>query len=82
MAKITPLNRSQALLDDEGKMTPRTQIWAELINQLSTIEGSGSPEGVVEARSTRLYMDTGNGDLYIKHLADVAGDRTSGWVLV
>lgn len=52
---------------------------------LSIITGSGSPEGVIEARATRLYMDTAGSAgsiLYIKQVDDIAGDRTEGWILV
>ena len=47
--------------------------------------GSGSPEGVVEAKQTRLYMNSAGAAgniLYIKKTDDVAGDRTKGWILI
>lgn len=52
---------------------------------LSIITGSGSPEGVIEAAATRLYMNTAGvagSILYIKRDDDVGGDRTQGWILV
>jgi hypothetical protein len=52
---------------------------------LAIMESVGSPEDVVEARATRLCMDTTGSTgniLYIKKFDDVLGDRTKGWVLV
>lgn len=52
---------------------------------LSIASGSGSPEGVVEASATALYMNTAGSAgniLYVKKTDDVGGDRTQGWILV
>lgn len=72
-------------VDGEGSLTNRAQIWTELVTQQQIITGSGSPEGVVSAAPTRLYMNTagtaGN-ILYIKRDAAVSGDSTQGWILV
>ena len=85
MADIVPLDEGQPISDKNGNMSQRTQVWNELVSRLAILEGSGSPEGVVEAQVTRQYMDTagtaGN-ILYIKRDSDIAGDRTMGWILV
>jgi len=55
------------------------------LDELSILEGSGSPEGVVEALPKKRYMDTSGVAsviLYIKRDADIAGDKSQGWVLV
>jgi len=59
--------------------------WVLNVTNFSVLTGSGSPEGVVEARPTRLYMDTAGTSgniLYIKRDADISGDRKMGWILV
>jgi hypothetical protein len=81
MADFPPLDRSQKIVD-QGIMSPRMLLWEEAVTRLAIAEGEGSPEGVLEARPTKLYMDTDNGDLYIKHLTDIGNDRKLGWVVV
>lgn len=47
--------------------------------------GTGTPEGNVEASQGQEYMDeTGlpGAVKYIKQLADIAGDRSKGWVAI
>jgi len=75
----------QAIVDDQGNMQRPFQIWVEQMTDLDIIVGTGSPEGVVEARQTREYMDdagTAGSIKYIKKLDDVAGDKSLGWILV
>lgn len=63
----------------------RTRRWFELVTQLDILTGTGSPEGVIEAKQKRLYMDesgTAGSILYIKRDADIGGDRSQGWILV
>ena len=55
------------------------------LDELSILQGSGSPEGVIEALPKKRYMDkagTANTILYIKRDADIAGDKSQGWILV
>jgi len=85
MADIIPPDRAQPFLDGMSKMSLRVQTWTELVSRLSILEGVGSPEGVIEAQVAREYMDTTGttGNIkYIKRNADIAGDRTKGWILV
>lgn len=85
MTSITQLNRGVQVADSEGKQTERMYNWAQQITQLQILTGSGSPEGVVEAKIETLYMNTAGtagSILYIKRDADVGGDRTQGWILV
>lgn len=81
MASFAPLDKSQPIVNEDGTMSPRTQAWVELVTRLSTIQGSGTPEDVIEARAARFYMDDDNGDLYLKHLNDIGGNRKKGWIL-
>jgi hypothetical protein len=66
-------------------MNQRFYKWTQSVTDLQMMSGAGSPETVVEATETSLYMDTagtaGN-ILYIKKLSDISGDRTRGWILV
>jgi len=59
--------------------------WMLNVTSLSMIVGTGSPEGVVEARQTRFYLQTDGAAtqiLWVKKLNDIAGNRTQGWELV
>lgn len=70
------------IVDSTGSMLRNFKAWVNLVTELSTLEGEGSPEGVVSARSTRQYMNTTGspGDrLYIKTVDSVAGDDKAGW---
>ena len=73
------------LFTEDGKLTERSWKLLRQLVQLQILTGSGSPEGVVEAKILTLYMDTagtaGN-ILYIKRDADISGDRSQGWILV
>lgn len=73
------------LFTEDGKLTERAWKLVRQLVQLQILTGPGSPEGVVEAKITTLYMDTagtaGN-ILYVKRDADISGDRSQGWILV
>lgn len=82
---ISQLIRSLPITDINGNMNQRFYKWTQSVTDLQMMSGAGSPETVVEATETSLYMDTagtaGN-ILYIKKLSDISGDRTRGWILV
>lgn len=85
MAQIIPLDRAQKPINGNGLLIQRVQTWSESVSRLGIIEGSGSPEGVREARVTQQYMDTAGvagAILYIKRDASIGNDRTMGWILV
>ena len=70
-----------SIIDETGKMQQNFRTWTQLMSVLSILEGTGSPEGVIEALPTRLYMDTTGASgsvLYIKQ----TGTTSTGWVLV
>jgi len=82
---ITPPQPTDSIVDQQGAMQQRFRTWTQLVSLLDVLEGSGSPEGVVESESRRFYMDTAGTSgaiLYIKRDADIGGDRSLGWVLV
>lgn len=83
--RINPLGRTEAVVDEEGRATEKLSLFSEDVARLPVLIGSGSPEGVVEARQTRMYMDTAGiagSILYIKQVDAVAGDKSEGWILV
>ena len=82
---IKQLVKGIPFVDKEGVLLERPHRTLQEVVQLDILSGSGSPEGVVEAAPRRLYMDTGGSAgsiLYIKKSAAIAGDRTTGWILV
>lgn len=73
------------IVDDNGAMLIEFGRWVLQITETDIIIGSGSPEGVVVANVGREYMDTAGiaGAIkYIKRDADIAGDRSKGWILI
>lgn len=82
---LRTLDRVTPVVDDMGRPTQILQLLSEEIARLPIIIGTGSPEGVVEARRGRQYMDdagTTGTILYIKKLSDIGGDKKQGWILV
>jgi hypothetical protein len=84
--EVSPLNTSRAVIDTAtGRPLQVLQLFSELVSKLPILIGTGSPEGVIEAKQTRLYMDDAGGVgtiLYIKKTNDIAGNRKNGWILV
>lgn len=72
------------LLKGNGSPDVQFNSWLKIITDRDLIVGTGSPESVVEANQGTTYMDdagTAGGILYIKRDADIAGDKTQGWIL-
>ena len=84
----TELSFVRPIIDADGTLTLQSRSYFlaldDAINLSIVATGSGSPEGVLEALVTKQYMDTAGaaGSItYIKKLADIAGDKTMGWIL-
>lgn len=82
---VIALERNSQLVDRNGYLTLRGAEFVEeltrLANKNEVLSGTGSPEGVVEAEPTRLYMDdsgTAGNILYVKK----SGTGNTGWILV
>ena len=82
---LTNFERFEMFTESDFKPTLRaSEFMRELVAQanLSTIlTGTGSPEGVLTANPTQLYMDdagTAGNILYIKK----SGVGNTGWILV
>lgn len=81
---ITQLDRALPITSD-GSMSERFFFWHIGVTNLQLLDGVGSPEGVVEAKAKRFYMDTAGvagAIIYVKRDDDIAGDKSQGWVLV
>jgi len=78
-------NPSNPIVNESGIMSNQFRIFTYLLSMLDIFTGTGSPEGVVEGQPKQMYMDdagTAGAILYIKRDADIAGDRSKGWILV
>ena len=85
VTRVVQPSSERPLLNDNGAPSVQFNTWLRLINDRALIIGTGAPETVVEALQGALYLDeTGSAGnlLYIKRDADIAGDRTKGWILV
>lgn len=82
---ILPVSNNYPIVNENGYMQQSLRLWIEEVSDLAMLEGTGTPEGFVEAEPKRLYMDTSGvagAILYIKRDSDIAGDKTKGWILV
>ncbi len=73
------------ITDSDGVMTDVFQIWVTRITNIDLIIGTGSPEGVTTAEVGREYLDDAGlagAVKFIKQKADIAGDRSKGWVAI
>ena len=87
MAFLTPPpSRQQPFVDENGALTVRAGEWVTLVNLAPPIQGTGSPESVVEARIGQWFIDTAvtaaSGFLYLKQFADISGNRKAGWKII
>ena len=85
MPEFNPPSANNQIIDASGKMTQAFRAWTQSVTRESTIVGSGSPEGAIEASLYREYVDsTGStGSIkYIKMLSNIGGDTSKGWVLI
>ena len=83
--RVVSLNPSNSLMREDGSLQPAFQLFAQSLANRALIISSGSPESVIEANQGALYMDdtgTAGAILYVKKSADVAGNKTQGWILV
>lgn len=84
---ITKINPTTSIVNSKGRPTRQLQDFFVQVGLTGIITGDGSPEGVIEASQTQIYMDEGatgltGAILYIKKTADVSGDRSLGWILI
>jgi hypothetical protein len=83
--RVVALNPMRSPLREDGSLEPAFQKFTQSLADRALIISEGSPEGVIEANQGALYMNslgTTGAILYIKRNADIAGDKTEGWILV
>ena len=79
------LNAAQPIVQPDGTMAQPFRQFTQDASLSIPIVGTGSPEGVVEARQYSLYIDSAGttGSLqYRKMQPDIGGDKSQGWVAV
>lgn len=84
MKPIIPSGRTP-VVTTKGLLLSAFRTFLSDLADMHTLSGTGSPEGVVEARSLKRYMDdagTAGAILYIKQVDDIGGDKSLGWILV
>ena len=81
---ITAIERTTQIIDNNGLLTQRAAVFFEELTRVTNlntpIQGTGSPEGVIEAEIGQRYMDTAgiaSNVLYIKQ----SGSGNTGWIL-
>lgn len=79
---VNPLSRNQPCVDADGKALQNLIIIIEQLRNLEPISGIGSPENVISANKLRFYLDENTGEVYIKKLDAIGGDKSQGWVLI
>jgi len=79
---VLSLDRNTPVLDDKFRPLQKLQMFGEQCAALEILSGTGSPENVVSANKTRLYMNDATGALYIKRVNAIGSDDKQGWVLV
>ena len=82
---ITPPPNHFSIVSEKGFMRELFRAWTFKVSKLDKLSGTGSPEGVISAEQFREYVDTAGvaGAIkYVKRDADIAGDRTQGWILI
>lgn len=78
---LKPLDRFEPAVDSTGKPKQVLQIFSEEVAALAPIIGTGSPEGIYEAKAGRMYFDSAGETLYFKKLDSISGERRNGWVI-
>lgn len=83
--RIVPPDGTRPITRENGSMEDAFRTFVNQVALLGIIPGTGSPEGVIDAGQTQLYMDDAGAAgsvLYIKRDTDIGGDTTQGWILV
>jgi hypothetical protein len=73
------------IVDASGMATAQFRRYLQDLELSAPIIGSGSPEGVVNARQYQLYINSAGGAgavEYRKMLKSIGTDTTTGWILV
>ena len=85
VTRVVQPNSDRPMIKEGGSPSVQMNTWLKIISDRSLIVGTGTPEGVIEAGQGAEYMDDSGATgaiKYIKRDADIAGDKTLGWVLI
>ncbi len=78
-------NAANPIIEENRTMVQEFRTLFGTVVDFLPIVGTGTPEGIVEARQFSLYIDSAGstGTIeYRKMLPDIGGDIKMGWVLV
>lgn len=77
-------NPVRPIVETNNTQNQEMRTWTQRVTDRTTITGTGSPEGVVDAKAGATYYDL-NGTTgtfhYAKKQDDISGDTTKGWIL-
>lgn len=76
MDNINLVNYSFSIVNKEGKPTQAFYFAISALVEQQTFDGSGSPEGVLEAKLKAKYWDVDTNDMYFKTTAE----GNTGWI--
>ncbi len=79
---VDALNPNIPCVDDLKRPEQNLRVIIEQLRSYVPISGSGSPETVVKANKLKIYLDDDTGDVYIKKLDAIGGDKSQGWELI
>lgn len=83
---VNRINHTQPVIDPaNGFATDQFRIFLNQVFDRGLIIGDGSPDGIIEAQQGVEYMDQGGAPgaiKWIKQQADIAGDKSLGWVAI
>lgn len=77
MANINLVNFAISIVGKDGKPTQAFYLAIEALVSQQTLDGEGSPEGVLEAKEKAKYWDRLTDDMYFK----TTPEGNSGWIL-
>lgn len=77
MSSINLVNISVAITDRMGKATQAFYLALRGLVDQQTLDGAGSPEGVLSAPEKARYWDRDTNDMYFK----TTPEGNTGWIL-
>ena len=76
MANINLVNYSFSIVSKDGKPTQAFYLAIQALVEQQTLDGLGSPEGVLAAREKAKYWDRDTNDMYFK----TTPEGNTGWI--
>lgn len=79
MKQLINQTNSTSIVDGQGRPSVEFYSFLNAIAKQETLDGEGSPEGVVFAQQKVMYWDTITNDFYFKTTNE---SENTGWVLM